>query len=98
MVLWGGGSSNVSSIRYAVARGDTGQRGTEGTATAAHDRSGMLCYCPIGCWRAVRPTIRVPTLVVSTPTTRDHAAMGTVVAITRSGARYVELPGRNLYT
>ena len=48
--------------------------------------------------RAVLPTIRVPTLVV------QHAddplitpAMGKYVADHISGAKYVELPGRNLY-
>jgi class 3 adenylate cyclase len=48
--------------------------------------------------RAVLPTIRVPTLVVQH--TDDPAitpAMGKYVADHISGARYVELPGRNLY-
>ena len=48
--------------------------------------------------RAVLPTIRVPTLVV------QHAddpmippALGKYIADHISGAKYVELPGRNMY-
>jgi pimeloyl-ACP methyl ester carboxylesterase len=48
--------------------------------------------------RAVLPTIRVPTLVVQhTDDPLITPAMGKYVADHISGAKYVELPGRNLY-
>jgi class 3 adenylate cyclase len=48
--------------------------------------------------RAVLPTIRVPTLVVQhTDDPMIVPAMGKYVADHISGAKYVELPGRNLY-
>jgi class 3 adenylate cyclase len=48
--------------------------------------------------RAVLPTVRVPTLVVQhTDDPLITPAMGKDVADHISGAKYVELPGRNLY-
>jgi class 3 adenylate cyclase len=48
--------------------------------------------------RAVLPTVRVPTLVVQhTDDPLITPAMGKYVADHISGAKYVELPGRNLY-
>ena len=48
--------------------------------------------------RAVLPTIRVPTVVVQhTDDPFITPSMGKYVADHISGARYVELPGRNLY-
>ena len=47
--------------------------------------------------RAVLPTVRVPTLVYITPRLVDFAGYGKDVADHISGAKYVELPGRNVY-
>ncbi len=48
--------------------------------------------------RAVLPTVRVPTLVVQHADDRlILPAMGKDVADHISGAKYVELPGRNMY-
>ncbi len=48
--------------------------------------------------RAVLPTIRVPTLVVQhTDDPLIPPAMGKYIADHISGAKYVELPGRNMY-
>jgi hypothetical protein len=73
--------------------GPNGTLGGEPTDLRSHDASGGRIEV-----RALLPTVRVPTLVV------QHAddlfippALGKYVADHISGAKYVELPGRNMY-
>ena len=96
----GRGSSNVCSIRTCRGTRRSGQRGHGMNAWRRAQRPSLSCCLLLSELdvRAVLPTIRVPTLVV------QHAddplippAMGKYVADHISGAKYVELPGRNLY-
>ena len=84
---------------HAVERGDPGSVGPNGTP-GANPRM-LALVIPLvteADVRAVLPTVRVPTLVV------HHAddpiippARGKYIADRIPGAKYVELPGRNLY-
>ena len=101
VAMWGTGEFATSlESGYAVERGDPGYVGSNGTPggeprdCCPHDAARVRNWT---CGR-VLPTVRVPTLVV------QHAddplivpAMGKYVADHIPGAKYVELPGRNLY-
>ena len=84
---------------HAMERRDPGNVGTDGAAGGKPTTVAlMLALVQEMDVRAVLPTVRVPTLVV------QHAddllilpAMGKYVADHISGAKYVELPGRNMY-
>ena len=91
--------SNMCESGHAVERGDPGYVGSTGTPGG---ESGTIALMrPLVTEmdvRAVLPTVRVPTLVV------QHAddplippEMGKYIADHISGAKYVELPGRNMY-
>ena len=98
--MWGTGEFQHRESGHAVERGDPGNVGADGAPGGKpHDRrSHAGTRAAEMNVRAVLPTVRVPTLVV------QHAddplitpAMGKYVADHIPDAKYVELPGRNMY-
>ena len=94
------GRSNIWRIRTCRGTRRSGQRGLDMERLAASPRTLALVMPLVSELdvRAVLPTIRVPTLVVQHS---DNAiippAKGKYIAEHIPDAKYVELPGRNLY-
>ena len=94
------GSSNMSRIRTCRGTRRSGQRGLGMERLAASPGTVALMMPLVAEMdvRAVLPTIRVPTLVVHhTDDPLIPPEWGKYVADHISGAKYVELPGRNMY-
>ena len=99
--MWGTGEfQHADESGHAVERGDPGNVGSAWNAWRRAQRTVALMMPLVTEMdvRAVLPTIRVPTLVV------QHAddpfippAKGKYIADHIPGAKYVELPGRNMY-
>ena len=94
------GSGNMSSIRTCRGMRRFGQRGLDMERLAASPGTVALMMPLVAELdvRAVLPTVRVPTLVLQH--TDDQfilPASGKYVADHISGAKYVELPGRNMF-
>ena len=95
----GRGSSACRESGHAVERGDPGNVGTQERLAASPGTFALmmplLAEMDV---RAVLPTVRVPTLVVHhTDDPIIPPAMGKDIADHIPGAKYVELPGRNMY-
>ena len=94
------GSSNMCSIRTCRGTRRSGQRGLGMERLAASPGTVALMMPLVSEMdvRALLPTVRVPTLVVQhTDDPLIPPERGKYVADHISGAKYVELPGRNMY-
>ena len=98
--MWGTGEiQHLAESGHAVERGDPGSVGSDGTP-GGEPRTVALMMPLVTEMdvRAVLPTIRVPTLVVQhTDDPIIPPAKGKYIADHIPGAKYVELPGRNMY-
>ena len=100
VAMWGTGRFNICSIRTCRGTRRSGQRGHDMERLAASPGTVALMMPLVTEMdvRAVLPTIRVPTLVVQhTDDPFIPPAKGKYIADHIPGAKYVELPGRNMY-